>query len=57
MNEEVKQIVSEAADLDGVAEEVKHPSDQKKRGTNQKKANEPATKRVKVEDVKKGEKA
>ena len=58
MNEEVKQIVGEAGDLDGVAEgEVKQPADQKKRGTNQKKAKEPARKRVKVEEEKKAEKA
>jgi hypothetical protein len=58
MNEEVKQIIDEAAeaDLDGVAEEVKQPAEQKKRGTNQKKAKEPARKRVKVEEEKKAEK-
>jgi hypothetical protein len=57
MNEEVKQIVGEAGDLDGVAEEeVKQPAEQKKRGTNQKKEKEPARKRVKVEEEKKAEK-
>jgi DNA repair photolyase len=58
MNEEVKQIIDEAAeaDLDGVAEEVKLQPEQKKRGTNQKKAKEPARKRVKVEEEKKAEK-
>jgi DNA repair photolyase len=58
MNEEVKKILNEAAeaDLDGVAEEVKLQPEQKKRGTNQKKVEEPVKKRVKVDEENKAEK-